>query len=282
MIVGPVGSGKSSLLQAILSELGMEQGSINVNGNVSYASQESWLFGGSIRQNILFGETWDFNRYDRVIKACALERDFTILPKGDNTIIGAGGSGLSGGQKARINLARAVYRKAAMYLLDDPLSAMDAHVSRQIFDNCIKDYLKKSVVILATHQLQYLQQADQIIVLGQGKVQAQGTYQNLLRSGIDFVKLLEEQEKIEIKRQTVRQSFIRSSLVEKRGTRLSKYYTKMATIRLTRNTLTMLPEADESTDPLFSNLKNNSEVPAENIEEENDQGTIQFDVRRNI
>lgn len=124
MVIGMVGAGKSSLLSTILGELNLLQGNVRVNGKISYASQEAWLFGSSIRQNILFGEDFDRQRYQCVVETCDLLKDFNQFPQGDETIVGERGSSLSGGQKARINLARAVYRQADIYLLDDPLSAV--------------------------------------------------------------------------------------------------------------------------------------------------------------
>ena len=193
-VIGKVGSGKSSLIQTILGELPIEGGNIKVNGVVSYAAQEPWLFSGSIRQNILFGEDMDKERYRAVIKACSLTRDIELWPDGDKTVVGERGMSLSGGQKARINLARAVYRQADIYLLDDPLSAVDAHVGRHLFDNCIKLFLKNKIVILVTHQLQYLPTADQILILDHGVIQGVGTYESLRDSGLDFAKLLPKGE----------------------------------------------------------------------------------------
>ncbi|XP_058838490.1 probable multidrug resistance-associated protein lethal(2)03659 [Topomyia yanbarensis] len=189
-VIGPVGAGKSSLMHAILGELPLEGGSIKVSGEISYASQEPWLFSASVRQNILFGLPMDKDRYKRVVKTCALERDFQLFANGDKTIVGERGVSLSGGQKARISLARAVYRNAEVYLLDDPLSAVDAHVGRHLFDYCMREYLKGKIVILVTHQLQYLQSADQIVILKHGKVEAVGTYDSLRETGLDFAQLL--------------------------------------------------------------------------------------------
>lgn len=169
-IIGPVGAGKSSIIQTILGELLPESGTVNVNGTVSYASQEPWLFTGTVRQNILFGQIYDKKRYKIVVKKCALERDFELLPYGDKTIVGERGASLSGGQKARISLARSVYRKAAIYLLDDPLSAVDTHVGKHLFDQCMRDYLRHNIVILITHQLQFLQHADQIVIMERGEL----------------------------------------------------------------------------------------------------------------
>ncbi|KAK9737636.1 ABC transporter transmembrane region [Popillia japonica] len=131
-VIGPVGSGKTSLLHAILKELPLEEGTIDVNGEISYASQEPWLFAGTVRQNILFGLPMERARYKMVVKRCALERDFTLLPHGDKTIVGERGVSLSGGQRARINLARAVYKQADIYLLDDPLSAVDTVAGKEL------------------------------------------------------------------------------------------------------------------------------------------------------
>lgn len=170
-IIGPVGAGKSSIIQSILGELPPESGTVTVNGSVSYASQEPWLFTGTVRQNILFGQIYDKKRYKIVVKKCALERDFELLTYGDKTIVGERGASLSGGQKARISLARSVYRKASIYLLDDPLSAVDTHVGKHLFDQCMRDYLRNNIVILITHQLQFLQHADQIVIMDKGKSQ---------------------------------------------------------------------------------------------------------------
>ncbi|XP_055853123.1 probable multidrug resistance-associated protein lethal(2)03659 [Episyrphus balteatus] len=193
-IIGPVGSGKSSLIQTILGELTPESGTVTVNGTYSYASQEPWLFTGTVRQNILFGQPMDKHRYRVVIKKCALERDLELLPHGDKTIVGERGASLSGGQKARISLARAVYRKTSIYLLDDPLSAVDTHVGRHLFDQCMRGYLRENIVVLVTHQLQFLQHADQIVIMDKGKVSAVGSYESLRESGLDFAKLLSDPE----------------------------------------------------------------------------------------
>lgn len=164
-VVGPVGCGKSSLLQLLLSELPVSSGKSEVFGKVSYASQEAWLFVSSVKSNILFGQPLDRQRYREVVKVCALERDFKQLLHGDRTLVGERGVSLSGGQRARINLARAVYRDADIYLFDDPLSAVDTHVAKHLFERCIKDYLSGKTRVLVTHQVQFLKQADVIVVL---------------------------------------------------------------------------------------------------------------------
>lgn len=189
-VIGRVGAGKSSLIQAILKEFPLTSGSITVSGDVSYASQEPWLFSASVRQNILFGLPMDRIRYKEVVQKCALERDFSLFEFGDKTIVGERGASLSGGQRARISLARACYREAAIYLLDDPLSAVDSHVGRHLFDQCMRTFLRGKTVILVTHQLQFLQSADQIIIMDKGRVVDSGTYNSLKESGLDFAKML--------------------------------------------------------------------------------------------
>ncbi|KAG5343188.1 L259 protein, partial [Acromyrmex charruanus] len=198
-VVGQVGTGKSSLLNVILKELRLQKGSIQVNGKIAYASQEPWLFAGSVRQNILFGRKMDQLRYDRVTKVCQLKKDFSLLPYGDKTIVGERGISLSGGQRARINLARAVYADADIYLMDDPLSAVDAHVGKHMFDECVNKYLRGKTRILVTHQLQYLRDVGRIIVLKDGTIQAEGTYDELGSMGVDFGRLLENQTKTDEK-----------------------------------------------------------------------------------
>lgn len=189
-VVGPVGSGKTSLLHVILRELPLITGVLKISGRLSYASQEPWLFTGSVRQNILFGQEYDKQKYNTVVKQCSLERDFNLFPYGDKTIVGERGVSLSGGQRARINLARAVYKEADIYLLDDPLSAVDTHVGKELFENCIRQHLKYKTVILITHQLQYLKDVDQIIILDEGVIKTQGTFTELQSSGLNFAKLL--------------------------------------------------------------------------------------------
>ncbi|XP_055588125.1 probable multidrug resistance-associated protein lethal(2)03659 [Uranotaenia lowii] len=178
-IIGPIGSGKSSVLNLIVKELESSEGSVVVSGKVSYCSQRPWLFEGTVRENIIFTEDFDEMRYNEVIRVCALERDFKLWPNGDTTIVGERGVSLSGGQKARINLARAVYRKANIYLLDDPLSAVDAHVGKHIMEECVRRFLSSHICILVTHQVQHLKDTDRILLLNAGQVEASGLYREL-------------------------------------------------------------------------------------------------------
>jgi len=136
-----------------------------VQGKVAYAPQEAWIFSGTIRENILCGSQYNEQRYRQVVEAAALERDLTLLPKGDQTVMGERGISLSGGQKARVNLARCLYVDADVYLMDDPLSAVDTHVGRHLFDKAINGFLRDKIRILVTHQLQYLKDVDKILVL---------------------------------------------------------------------------------------------------------------------
>lgn len=156
-----------------------------------------------------------------MVKRCALERDFTLFSNGDKTIVGERGTSLSGGQKARINLARAVYRDHDIYLLDDPLSAVDSHVGRHLFDQCIRQQLRGKIVILVTHQLQYLQNVDQIVILEHGYVKAVGTYDSLRESGLDFAKLLANPEETEDEREKSLSRSSSKNLHRRRSSNLS-------------------------------------------------------------
>nr|XP_056718111.1 ATP-binding cassette sub-family C member 4 [Euleptes europaea] len=198
VVVGPVGAGKSSVLSAILGELATSKGFIDARGKIAYVSQQPWVFSGTVRDNILFGKAYEKEKYEKVLRACALKKDLELMPDGDLTVIGDRGATLSGGQKARISLARAVYQDADIYLLDDPLSAVDAEVSRHLFEKCICQALRKKVSVLVTHQLQYLQAASQILILKEGKEVGKGTYSDFLKSGIDFASLLKKPEDDEL------------------------------------------------------------------------------------
>ncbi|XP_061925145.1 ATP-binding cassette sub-family C member 4-like [Entelurus aequoreus] len=194
VVIGRVGSGKSSLLSAVLGELSQESGVVKVRGALTYTSQQPWILPGTIQSNILFGKELNRQKYDRVLRACALKRDMELLPGGDLTSVGDRGSNLSGGQKARVSLARAVYQNADIYLLDDPLSAVDAEVGKHIFEECICGLLRNKPRVLVTHQLQYLKAAHQIVVLKEGQMVVSGTYGELQSSGLDFSSLLKEEE----------------------------------------------------------------------------------------
>ncbi|CAB4057844.1 ABCC1 [Lepeophtheirus salmonis] len=182
-IVGQVGSGKSSLLSGILGEMEIVRGSINVDGQTIYAPQQPWLQNETLRNNILFGKRFNKKLYRRVIDACALSPDLDMLPAGDLTEIGERGINLSGGQKARVSLARCTYNNGDIYILDDPLSAVDVHVGRHLFENVISSQtglLKNKTRIFVTHGAIFLPQTDKIIVMKNGVISESGTYRDLI------------------------------------------------------------------------------------------------------
>ncbi|XP_070780875.1 multidrug resistance-associated protein 1-like [Enoplosus armatus] len=191
-VVGHVGSGKSSLLSAMLGEMERRCGSVSIKGSVAYVPQQAWIQNASLKDNILFcgerKESW----YHRVLEACALLPDLDILPAGDSTEIGEKGLNLSGGQKQRISLARAVYRKSDVYLLDDPLSAVDAHVGQHIFDRVIgsRGLLKDKTRVLVTHSLSFLSKADLVLVMEEGQISEMGSYIELMERKGAFAKFI--------------------------------------------------------------------------------------------
>ncbi|XP_023646215.1 ATP-binding cassette sub-family C member 12 isoform X1 [Paramormyrops kingsleyae] len=189
-ICGNVGSGKTSLISSILEQLHLHHGLVSANGTFAYVAQQAWIFHGTVRDNILMGEEFDEDRYSKVISACSLKPDLEILPFGDKTEIGERGLNLSGGQKQRVSLARAVYSNKDILLLDDPLSAVDSHVGKHIFEECIKKELKGKSVILVTHQLQYLEFCDEILLLDNGEIKEIGTHKELMKLERHYAKLI--------------------------------------------------------------------------------------------
>ncbi|CAG2166190.1 unnamed protein product [Oppiella nova] len=183
---------QSSLIMSILNELPVLEGSIQTVGTISYASQEAWSFNNSIRNNILFGSEYDEHRHRRVVHVCALERDLQVFPFGDKTLVGEKGVILSGGQKARITLARALYRNSDIVLMDDPLSAVDTSVAH-IYS--IMEYLSDKIRILVTHQIQFIRKATQILVLSpEGRCLGLGSYDELQSQRMDFMAILNDLE----------------------------------------------------------------------------------------
>uniref|UniRef100_A0A669QEC3 ATP binding cassette subfamily C member 2 n=1 Tax=Phasianus colchicus TaxID=9054 RepID=A0A669QEC3_PHACC len=191
-VVGAVGSGKSSLISAMLGEMENIKGHINIQGSLAYVPQQAWIQNATLKDNILFGSELDEARYQKVIKACALLPDLELLPAGDQTEIGEKGINLSGGQKQRVSLARAVYNDADIYILDDPLSAVDAHVGKHLFEHVLgpKGLLQKKTRILVTHSISFLPQADNIVVLVAGTVSEHGSYNTLLANRGAFAQFL--------------------------------------------------------------------------------------------
>ncbi|KAK2141833.1 hypothetical protein LSH36_1034g00008 [Paralvinella palmiformis] len=189
-VVGVVGSGKSSLLSAFLGEMEKLHG----KGSIAYTAQEAWIQNASLRDNIVFGQPFNEQAYEDVLEACGLTSDLDVLPGGDMTEIGEKGINLSGGQKQRVSLGRAVYQDANIYLMDDPLSAVDSHVGKHIFDRVIgpKGLLADKTRILVTHGISFLPQVDNILVVVDGRISEHGTYKDLLMKGgafADFLKV---------------------------------------------------------------------------------------------
>eukprot|EP01035_Chromulina_nebulosa_P019561 gene19561-25461_t len=189
-IVGSVGSGKSSFLSTMLGELHLTSGYVRVLGNVAYCDQRPWILNATVKDNILFGKPYDEAKFNTALHAANLYDDIKVLQGGVNTEIGERGINLSGGQKARVALARAVYGDADVYFLDDPLSAVDAHVGQHIFHECIMKTLANKTRILVTHHVHLLNQCDLIVVLEEGSIKACGTYDELSKSGLDISKLV--------------------------------------------------------------------------------------------
>lgn len=185
-IVGDVGAGKSSLLSALMGEMKKHTGTVQMKGSVAYTSQEPWIQNKTLQDNILMDRKLDDVLYAETIEACALLADLEALAGGDQTEIGEKGVNLSGGQKHRVALARACYSNADIYLLDDPLSAVDAHVGRHLFEKCICGLLDGKTRILVSHQLQFLPHADLVMVMKLGKIVDVGTYEALTQKGVQF------------------------------------------------------------------------------------------------
>lgn len=190
-VVGPIGSGKSSLLSALVGEMKADKNTkVTFCGSVGYSPQQAWIQNATIRENITFGKPFSAKVYHAVLKACALEKDLRLFPDGDQTEIGEKGTNLSGGQKQRINLARLAYSEADIVLMDDPLSAVDAHVGRHLFQNLIRGYLHNKTRILVTHQLHFLKQVDIILMMNNGRVEAMGSFSELNRKNAAFTRLM--------------------------------------------------------------------------------------------
>jgi ABC-type multidrug transport system fused ATPase/permease subunit len=189
-VVGRVASGKTTLCSAILNEALLESGDIALNGKVAYAAQSPWILNATLRDNIIFGLPMDQAKYDRVIKACQLEHDLTMFDDGDLTEIGERGINLSGGQKARVSIARAAYSDADTIILDDPLSALDPEVGKLLFDECILDLMEGKTRLFVTNQIQFLRFCDTVVALKRGEVAEHGTFTDLVANEKGEVKRL--------------------------------------------------------------------------------------------
>ncbi|KAE8844846.1 hypothetical protein PTNB85_03111 [Pyrenophora teres f. teres] len=198
-IIGGVGSGKSSLLAALAGDMRKTSGEVVFGASRAFCPQYAWIQNATVRENIIFGKEFNKRWYDQVVDACALRPDLDMLPHNDATEIGERGITVSGGQKQRMNIARAIYFNADIVLMDDPLSAVDAHVGRHIMDNAICGLLKDKCRILATHQLHVLSRCDRIIWVDQGQVKAVDTFDNLMAHNADFVQVMSSTAKEEEK-----------------------------------------------------------------------------------
>ncbi len=193
-IVGKVGSGKSAFLQSILGELHKLNGTITIMGKIAYSPQIPWIMNGTVEENILFGSKYDKLFYEKTINACALKDDLKILPDGDQTEVGEKGISLSGGQKARLSLARAVYARADVYLLDDILSAVDEHVGKHLIDNVLgpNGLLQHKCKILATNSINILTFSDNITMVLNGEITESGTYEQIMSSESPLKQLIKD------------------------------------------------------------------------------------------
>ncbi|KAG0278119.1 hypothetical protein BGZ96_002539 [Linnemannia gamsii] len=193
-VVGRIGQGKSSLLSAFMGDMYKKQGSVKVYGDLAYVPQQPWILNATVQENITFGKQFDQVLYDRIVLASGLRPDLEMLPAGDQTEIGERGINLSGGQKQRVSLARAAYQDADIYLLDDPLSAVDAHVDQHLWQQLIgpEGLLKDKTRVLVTHGIHHLEEVDQIVVLKNGMVSEMGDYQHLIKTRGAFYQLMKE------------------------------------------------------------------------------------------
>ena len=196
-LIGKVGSGKSSLLSCLTGEMYSRLGSrITLSGSTSYVSQKAWIPSDTVKNCILFGKPFDQERYSAAIKYSCLEEDLKIFPKGDQTVLGDKGVNLSGGQKTRLSIARAMYSDSDIYLFDDPISALDIHVGRRVMEEGIVGYLGGKTRIVATHALDYLKLFDEVFVLDKGRIVFEGSYEGLLKTEVyqEIVGSIERKE----------------------------------------------------------------------------------------
>jgi ABC-type multidrug transport system fused ATPase/permease subunit len=192
MVIGPVGSGKSSLFKTLLGEMHITKGRAGVNGKIGYFPQDSFLLNDTIKNNIIFGEEYDEQKFQRILSLCELDLDLNSLKAKEFTEIGENGINLSGGQKQRISIARGLYLESDIYLFDDCFSALDAHVGRKIFENVIMSELvnKGKTVVLNTHVLAFLEKADEIIFMKQGEVHMKGSFDDLYQNQSEFKEFI--------------------------------------------------------------------------------------------
>lgn len=266
-VVGVVGSGKSSLISAILGEMEKSEGSVEVQGSVAYVPQQSWIQNKTLKDNILFGKAYCESLYKKVVEACALQTDLQILPAGDQTEIGEKGINLSGGQKQRVSLARAVYQNADIYLLDDPLSAVDSHVGKHLFDEVIgpKGMLSGKTRVLVTHGIGFLHKVDLIVVLKNGQISEKGTFQELLaRKGAfsDFLQtyLTEQMQSVEGLNELIASEDDVMSLMNTAGmNELKKQFSREKAIHMSESSMSLCSQPREKTMSISSDISKTSQ-----------------------
>ncbi|KAJ3775268.1 ABC transporter [Lentinula raphanica] len=191
-VVGQVGSGKTSLLQGIIGEMRRTDGKVKFGGSVGYCPQSAWIQNATIRENICFGRPFDEERYWNAVRDSCLEPDLEMLPNGDMTEVGEKGISLSGGQKQRLNICRAIYCDTDIQIFDDPLSALDAHVGKAVFNNVLHKSTSGKTRILVTHALHFLPLVDYIYVINDGRIVESGTYNELMVNGNEFSRFINE------------------------------------------------------------------------------------------
>ena len=203
-VIGKIGSGKSSLLLSFLRELPNTTGTLDYSGRLAYVEQDPIIFSGTFRENILFGRDYNESLYRQVIKDCRLDKDLEAFPHGDLTLIGERGVNLSGGQKARVSLGRALYSEADIYLLDDPFSALDSKVAREIFNDVLREGMTKGnkTTILVTHHLHFAKESDYVLFMDEGRVEAQGLFSELEKMNIGLLNVFRMDEGHEKKDET--------------------------------------------------------------------------------
>ncbi|XP_057709528.1 ATP-binding cassette sub-family C member 4-like isoform X3 [Corythoichthys intestinalis] len=271
-VIGPVGSGKSSLLSAILGELSQESGVVKVRGDLTYTCQQPWILPGTVRSNILFGKELNRFKYDRVLRACALKRDVKLLPGGDLSPVGDRGANLSGGQKARVSLASVpgcrhlpsgrplkccrrrsgqayLRRVKEQHRTQDTMAAFVTRFQTILRCRCICGLLWDKPRILVTHQLQYLKAAHEIVVLKEGQLVAKGSYSELQSSGLDFSSLLKEDDNLEERTSVTsisgRASFCLSTLSDKTMSSMASLSASCYSLREDTLTLDAQPTEEE-------------------------------------
>lgn len=278
-IVGKVGCGKSAFLQSLLGDLFRVKGFATIHGSVAYVSQVPWIMNGTVRENVLFGHKYDAEFYEKTIKACALTIDLATLVDGDQTLVGEKGISLSGGQKARLSLARAVYARADTYLLDDPLAAVDEHVSRHLIDHVLgpKGLLHTKTRVLATNKISALSAADTITLLETGEITQQGSYEDVKKdSDSPLGKLLSEFGKKDTDKTTLESDSSAVSINEREAT--VPLEDELKELKKLENSTTLGTDAGSLRKASDATLRSIDFDDDENTREHREQGKVKWDI----